>query len=430
MTISDILASTPNWFGNGASPIPDDFDKQSEQVRDAVASIRWQPGNLEALRLLALAHYVGALSESDIAQRLTGDNQALAGDVLALPSGANTTSDESMDQIINADLNGYPDRRIRSANIDEGWLATVLELLIEVRPAAVELVLARDWPTSFTLRWLLHRWLTPEQSQRFASVLMVAIDARKWRAAAALLAGVARSAVLNDTVVPEFDGSNAAVLVVAGLVLSQLARMRLENRVRANIDAAMRFENLTESIASTVASKINSESDAASLERARTGDEAALLGILLGTVGSTTSTLSARGKAVLNEFFRELKGAGVILDDEGLPYLSAPVLPDLVTIWKQIGGDSTLFRELEARLHFDEYAYQFAFGHYLTDRRRAICLAALGAEGGTLQSDDLLLAESRDLAARLHALPPGAVQVFDDVTIARLAAMNVVPPTS
>ena len=102
----------------------------------------------------------------------------------------------------------------------------------------------------------------------------------------------------------------------------------------------------------------------------------------------------------------------------------------LASIGVNLPMSAELFKDLESRLRYDEFAYAFSYAHYLVDRPRALVLASIGAIVGDVQSNDALLDETRSLIDRLNQLPQGAHDVFSQEFVAEVQQLyGVLLPT-
>jgi hypothetical protein len=126
-------------------------------------------------------------------------------------------------------------------------------------------------------------------------------------------------------------------------------------------------------------------------------------------LGKATSApyrvLTNAGDELIRQYFRPLVKTEESREQEKLPYLGPLIVNDLVNIWIQI----RVFSGLAEGLRCDEYAFEFTYGHYLTDRSRAMILAAIGAVAGVEMGNDRLRAAALALADSLRSLPEGVV---------------------
>jgi hypothetical protein len=430
MNVNDVLSATPYWFGEGSSrPGDAEHDRLPDVMRPLVEDQKWACGDSDALRSLAYAHHVGALSEGEIRERLLGSDADLADAVVS--SAAAAAAQDDLDPLIDAVLAGRgASNHVRSKSIEEGWLRAILEMISDLRPAVLPLVLAVDPVPPYFLQWLLHRWSSVADEQTYADVLLSKSDGQSWRIGAAFLSDVAREHVLHGTALPQFAGAADANLVAGGLVLTQLFHMRFVPGVLSNPESQARLSAVIESIASMVSASLK-RSEVGRLVKRGKRDDAALVAILLPkSEGKTLRTLASEGDALLDQYFRMLTRVEPASQEQSLPYLSAFVLDDLIDIWVSIHANAHRFDSLKQNLRYDEYSYQFTYSHYLIDRRRAIILAAVAAVAAVRMEDDALLEAARGLAAQLHDLPPGVVQPFDDGVLAKLREVGIDLPPS
>jgi len=150
-------------------------------------------------------------------------------------------------------------------------------------------------------------------------------------------------------------------------------------------------------------------------------DDTTLIALILGkATNATYRTLGEAGDAVVKQYFRPLIKSDEQTKQEKLPYLAPLIINDLVNIWIQIGADEGFFGGLVDGLRCDEYAFEFTYSHYLTDRSRATILAAIGAVAGVEMKNEPLRLAALALADRLRTLPEGVVVQFDDACRADL----------
>src|ERR1700733_11742220 len=106
MNLCDVLAATPYWFGEGSKrPNDAEHDRLPEVVRPLVEDQKWASGDSDALRSLAYAHYVGALSEDEIQEQLLGSDADLVDAVVSSAATAAVPKDD-LDPLIDAILAG------------------------------------------------------------------------------------------------------------------------------------------------------------------------------------------------------------------------------------------------------------------------------------------------------------------------------------
>ena len=122
----------------------------------------------------------------------------------------------------------------------------------------------------------------------------------------------------------------------------------------------------------------------------------------------------------MNSYFRPLVKTEESREQEKLPYLGPLIVNDLANIWIQIGANEGFFWGLAEKLRYDEYAFEFTYSHYLTDRSRAMILAAIGAVAGTQMKNEHLRKAALALADSLRSLPEGVVEPFDEASRANL----------
>jgi hypothetical protein len=101
---SAILAATPHFFVKGK---PSQFEVPLEnlprEVRFAIADLHWSIRHPDDLRLLAYAHYFGALNEQELAGRLIGSDENVAQEFADICStAAPTVSDAQIDALIKS----------------------------------------------------------------------------------------------------------------------------------------------------------------------------------------------------------------------------------------------------------------------------------------------------------------------------------------
>jgi hypothetical protein len=431
MNVNNILAATPYWFGDGSKrPGDAEHDRLPEVVRPLVEDQKWVSGDSDALRSLAYAHHVGALSEDEIRERLLGSDAALV-DAAVSSAAATAVPKDDLDTLIDSVLAGHGgSSHVRPKSIAEGWHRAILEMISDLRPAVLPLVLAENPVPPFSLQWLLHRWSGVADEQAYADALLSKSDEQSWRIGAAFLSGVAREHVLHGTAEPQFVGAADANLVAGGLVLTQLAQMRFIPGVFSNPESQARLSAIVESIASMVSGLLKRSENAELVKRSQR-DDAALVAILLRkSEGKTLRVLASEGDALLDQYFRMLTRVEPVSQEQSLPYLSAFLLDDLIGIWVSIHANVDRFDSLRQNLRYDEYSYQFTYSHYLIDRRRAIILAAVAAVAAVQMQDDALLEAARSFAAQLHDLPPGVVQPFDDGVLTQLRGVGIDLPPS
>lgn len=431
MNVSDVLAATPYWFGEGSKrPNDAEHDHLPEVVRPLVEDQKWASGDSDALRSLAYAHYVAALSEDEIQERLLGSDADLVDAVVSSSATAAVPKDD-LDPLIDAILAGRGGgNHVRPKSIEEGWHRAILEMVSDLRPAVLPLVLAEDPVPPFFLQWLLHRWSSVADEQAYADVLLSKSGEQSWRIGAAFLSNVAREYVLHGTAEPQFAGAADADIVAGGLVLTQLAHMRFVPGVLSNPESQARLNAILESIASMMSGLLK-RSEVTELAKRSRRDDAALVAILLRkSEGKTLRVLASEGDALLDEYFRMLTRVEPASQEQSLPYLSAFVLDDLIGIWVGVHANVDRFDSLRQNLRYDEYSYQFTYSHYLIDRRRVIVLAAVAAVAAVQMQDDALLEAARGLAAQLSDLPPGVVQPFNDGVLAKLREVGIDLPPS
>jgi hypothetical protein len=155
-----ILAATPHYYVKGMpSPFGIPYEDLPREVRSAVGELRWSAGNPDDLRLLAYAHYAGALNEQELASRLVGSDEDLCGDVVDICSiAAPGMSDAEHDAAIQSVFWDRAEPWEPARSSAEGWANTVLELIQTVRLSVLPLLLRSDPSSRVVLSWLLtHR---------------------------------------------------------------------------------------------------------------------------------------------------------------------------------------------------------------------------------------------------------------------------------
>ena len=178
-----------------------------------------------------------------------------------------------------------------------------------------------------------------------------------------------------------------------------------------------RWEEFIERLSDTVAAATVTAADARKLLQSQGEDDTSILALILGKAPDATyRTLSEAGDALIKQYFRPLVKDDERPGQEKLPYLGPLIVNDLVHIWIQIGADEGFFLGLVEELRCDEYAFEFTYGHYLTDRSRAMILAAIGAVAGAELKNDRLRLAALTLADNLRSLPEGVVAPFDEAT--------------
>jgi hypothetical protein len=419
-----ILAATPHFFVKGK---PSPFDVALEdlpgEVRSAVGELRWSDPNSDNLRLLAYGRYAGAFNEQELEGRITGSDADLIADVIRICSSVSPISEAEVAAAIQSVFwdRATPWEPARSPA--EGWAITVFELIQAVRPNTLPLLLRDDVSSRVVLPWLLTHRSPSTQVTEFVSVLMQSSNQQHWEAAAAFLTDATRGHILRNepvSFVPK-SGNPDAVLIVSGLLLTETYNFGRSQRRPLDPEAMSRWERFVETLRETVATATVTATHARKLLQSQDKDDTTLIALILGkATNATYRTLGEAGDAVIKQYFRPLIKSDEQTKQEKLPYLAPLIINDLVNIWIQIGADEGFFGGLVDGLRCDEYAFEFTYSHYLTDRSRATILAAIGAVAGVEMKNEPLRLAALALADRLRTLPEGVVVQFDDACRADL----------
>jgi hypothetical protein len=420
-----ILRATPHFFGQ-ESRLPEGvtLDDLSAWVRHAVAGVQWSSDNTEALRLLAYAHYSGALSEQDLKDRVRGEEAALASDFCHLADGLPPYPQGDLAFAVRSVLEDRDAPALRARTADEGWAICVLDLISVARPTILSVLLRKDPSAHIMLRWLLTGRTLIIDASDFAGILMARPEQELWRAAAALLTRMAREYVERDNPAPCIPkvANQDAQLVVAGLLLTQVFRFSRAPTMAMTAQESERWDQLILSLQQLVAEAMQTARDARVALAAQGTDNTQLLALVLGkTELRPHRQLSEAGDKLLKDYFRALKNLDDAAEERSLPYLAPVVLQDLIRIWIALKADTNFFTALRDNLRCDEYAYEFTYAHYLTDRPRAMALCVIAAIAAKHLEDVELLETARQLADDLRALPEnGVLQPFSSSTRAQL----------
>ncbi len=416
---SAILAATPHFFVKGKpSPFDVPLEDLPREVRSAIGDLCWSARHPDDLRLLAYAHYAGALNEQELGRRVAGADEDLSADVADICSlAASAISDAELDAAIQSVFLDRAEPWEPALNAAQGWAHTVLELIQSVRPTVLPLLLRSDPAGRAVLLWLLAQGSLGMQAEIFASALMESPNQRYWEAAAALLTDAARDHILQNGPVPAIpkSASTDAQLIAGGLLLTEIFNFGRSQRRPFEPAAMARWEHFVEKLREAVAAAAVTAKDARQLLRSQDKDDTTLLALILGSANAASyHTLTDAGDALIREYFRPLVTNEEKTQQEKLPYLGPLVTNDLVNIWIQIGADEGFFSRLAEELRCDEYAFEFTYSYYLTDRSRAMILAAIGAVAGLEMGNDPLRLAALALAESLRSLPEGVVEPFNE----------------
>jgi hypothetical protein len=413
-----ILAQTPHWY---VAPFPNPlnvpYDDLAAVVRSAIDGFVWHAGDPDGLRVIAYGLYVGALSEADATERLQGTDEDLAGEFAVAMDGVAPFSDQDLGELARAVLRDRADAEMRPRDASEGWVVTLLELVAATRPQLLEVLLARDDASHVVLRWLLQRWSASDHWVRYADVVMHS-DEAAWIAAAAFLSIAVRAHIERDETPPVVPGltSSDARLIVSGILLTEIRDFGRRSQLQD--EARERYEQFVATLRSDVAQALTTATAARKLRGVADENDTTLVALILEVAPRAAApTFAAAGEGLLRGFFRPLMASDRGTDTEALPYLGPLVINDLAHIWVSLGVDDGLFGHFREGLRCDEFAYAFTFGHYLTDRPRAVVLAAIGAVAGTAMQNEALLEAARALARDLHSLPAEGGPALDPATI-------------
>jgi hypothetical protein len=423
---STILAATPHFFVKGKpSPFDVPLENLAREVRSAIGDLCWLAHHPDDLRLLAYAHYTGALNEEELASRLTGSDEDLSADVVEICSlAAPATSDSKIDAAIQSLFWDRAEPWRSAENVAEGWAITVLELVDAIRPNVVPPVLRSDVSHRVVLPWLLAQRPHGAGVGAFTSVLMESSNERDWQVAAALLTDAARDHVLRNELAPSVpkSGTADAQLIVSGLLLTEIFNFGRARHRPLDPDAANRWEHLVEMTRDAVVAATATATAARTLLQSQGNDDTTLLALILGkATNASYRVLTNVGDKLIRQYFRPLVKTEESREQQKLPYLGPLIVNDLVNIWIQIGADEGFFSGLAEGLRCDEYAFEFNYGYYLTDRSRAMILAAIGAVAGAQMKNEHLREAALALADSLRSLPEGVVEPFDEASRADLA---------
>jgi hypothetical protein len=415
-----ILAATPRYFVRGMAPpfgIP--HEDLPREVRSAIGELRWSAHHPDDLRILAYVNYVGALNEEELRSRLTASDEDLSGDAADICSAAAAAiSDAEIAAAIQSLFRDQSDPWRPARSPAEGWAITVLELINAVRPNVLPLVLRRDASRRIVLVWLLRKGSLGENLRTTAvSVLMESSDQRDWDAAAAFLSDAARDHILRNEPAPSVpsSGSAHAQLIVSGLMLSEIFNFGRSRSRPLDPEAANRWQQLVRTMQGAVAAATATASDARKLLQSLGKEDTTLIPLILGSASSASyRTLAEAGDSVIREYFRPVVKSEEQAERKRLPYLGPLIVNDLVNIWVQIGADEHFFSGLVDGLRCDEYAFEFTYSYYLTDRTRAMILAAIGAVAGVETKNEALRLAAINLSDNLRNLPEGVAAPFDE----------------
>jgi hypothetical protein len=210
---------------------------------------------------------------------------------------------------------------------------------------------------------------------------MESSNQRDWEAAAAFLTDATRNHILQNEPPPSVPKSESAdaQLIVSGLLLTEIFNFGRSRPRSLDDEAANRWEHFVETTRDAVAAATATASDARKLLQSQGKDDTTLLALILGKASRATyRTLGDAADSLIRQYFRPLVKSEQQTDQERLPYLGPLIINDLVNIWIQIGADEEFFLGLAQELRCDEYSFEFTYSHYLTDRSRAMILAAIG----------------------------------------------------
>jgi hypothetical protein len=356
---------------------------------------------------------------------LTGSDEDLSGDVVEICSlAAPTIPDSKIDTAIQSLFWDRAEPLRFADDMAEGWAITVLELVDAVRPTVVPPVLRSEVSRRVVLPWLLAQSSHRAGVGAFTSVLMQSSNEADWQAAAALLTDAARDHVLRNELAPSVPnfGTADAQLIVSGLLLTEIFNSGRARHRPLDPEAANRWEHFVEMTRDAVVAATATAKAARKLLQSQGKDDTTLLALILGKATSAPyRVLTNAGDELIRQYFRPLVKTEESREQEKLPYLGPLIVNDLVNIWIQIRADEGFFSGLAEGLRCDEYAFEFTYGHYLTDRSRAMILAAIGAVVGVEMGNDRLRAAALALADSLRSLPEGVVEPFDEASRADLA---------
>jgi hypothetical protein len=419
-----ILAATPHYYVKGMpSPLGIPYEDLPHGVRSAIGELRWSGRNPDHLRLLAYGYYVGAFNEQELASRLTGSDPDLISDVVEICTSVPATSEGEIDAAIQSVFWDRANMLGSARNAGAGWAISVLELIQAVRPSVLPLLLRSDVSSRVILPWLLTHRSPTMRVEAFASVLMESASQREWEAAAAFLTDAARNHILRNESAPFIPKSlnPSAPLVVSGLLLTEIFNFGRSRRPPFEPEAMSRWEQFVETLRDAVAAATSTAADARKLLLSQGKDDTTLVAMLLGNANEATSrVLSDAGDELLSRYFRRLVKRDERTEEEKLPYLAPLIVNDLVNIWIKIEADEGFFSGLLEQLRCDEYAFEFTYSHYLTDRSRATILAVIGALAAVEMKNEPLRLVALALADSLRALPEGAVSLFNEAARADL----------
>ena len=296
---SAILAATPHFFVKGK---PSQFEVPLEdlprEVRSAVGELLWSARNTNGLRVLAYAHYAGALNEHELTSRLIGSDEDLSSDVVDIcSSAAPAISDAEIEAAIQSLFWDRADPWRPARNPAEGWAVTVLKLIDAARPSVLPLLLRGDVSRRVVLPWLLRKGSLSGQAQAFASVLMETPNQRVWEATAAFLTDAARDHVLQNEPPPSVpqSGSAEAQLIVSGLLLTEIFNFGRARRRPLDPEAANRWEHFVEMTRDAVVAATATVKDARKLLQSQDKDDTTLLALILGKAISATDRVLTKG---------------------------------------------------------------------------------------------------------------------------------------
>ncbi len=254
-------------------------------VRDAVAGVNWSSDDTESLRLLAYAHYSGALCEQDLKDRVRGSEAALASNFSHLADALPPYPQGDLAFAVRSVLEDRDASTLRARTADEGWAICVLDLISVARPNVLSALLRQDFSAHIVLRWLLTGRTVLIDASDFRPDPDGLNPSRSFRrAAAALLTRMAREHVERDNptpCIPKVANENAR-LVVAGLVLTQVLRFSRASRMSMTAPESERWTQLVLSLQQLVAEAMQTARDARVALAAQGTNDTELLALILG----------------------------------------------------------------------------------------------------------------------------------------------------